>query len=650
MIDILRKRAKGETAGGAAPIVIAGPHASPVRDHALMKRVAAGPAGHVIVHGLEDLGLRVVEHLVALGMDVVAVDDGARPGAVQAATALGATVVPHHDGAAAALAAAGLQDARAVVCLSSTDLRALETALLARRLRPELTVVAQIRNPAVARAVRADADVLVLDVATIASPAIVEACLGEQGHGLRVGDEVVQVRTVVSQRGGLLRDLFGEVLVPLSVQRPDGISEPAVCPGRDLEVRPGDVVSMLGPAVAWSEAVGRPSAHLPVHLGAHPPGRPGAQLAGAGGADSGRGPTGRLRHWGLAIARATDIRLRRALVALLVLGALSIGVLLVGYREPDGTRMTPLDALYFTAETIGTIGYGDFSFREQSGWLRAYAVLLMVAGAVLAALVYALLTNLLVSQRLQESFGRGQVTGLRGHVVVVGLGSVGVRVVESVVAAGKPVVVVEIDESNRYLAEARALGAKVVLGDATLAGTLELVNLDRAMAVAVLTADDLTNLEVALAVRDWLGERTDVTVALRLGDRRLAVTVRRAFGFTHVRSTDELAAPWFVGAALGLEVLGTFLAGDVPLLYARVHVTPGGGLDGARLDALTGRSRVLSVRHRGELAVHRVVRRWTTLEAGDEAFVVGPHEELLALLRQDAVQSDTRPESGAIEP
>jgi len=605
-----------------------------------MEHPGSASAGHVIVHGLEGLGLRVVEHFVALGLEVVAVDDGARPGAVQAATALGATVVPHHDGAAAALGAAGLRDARAVVCLSSTDLGALETALLARRLRPELTVVAQIRNQAVARAVRADAGVLVLDVATIASPAIVEACLGEQGHGLRIGEEVVAVRTVTASRAGELRDLYGEVLVPLSVQRAGEDADPIICPGRDLEVRAGDAVSLLGPAAVWDEVLGR-AATAPSRAGASDA----AEARGearwtAAGDDDGRGARGRLRRWGEAVAGATDVRLRRALMALLVLGGLSVGVLLLGYEEADGTRMTPLDALYFTAETIGTIGYGDFSFREQPSWLRAYAVLLMLAGAVIAALVYALLTNLLISQRLQESFGRGQVTELRGHVVVVGLGSVGVAVVDSVIAAGTPVVVVEMDEDNRYLAQARALGAKVVVGDATLAGTLELVNLDKARAVAVLTADDLTNLEVALAVRDWLGERSDVTVALRLFDQRLAATVRQAFGFPHVRSTDELAAPWFVGAALGLEVLGTFYAGDVPLLYARVQATPGGGLDGVRVDVRTGGSRVLSVRRRAEREVRRVVRRWTTLEAGDEAFVVGPHDELLALLRQDAVPSD----------
>jgi Trk K+ transport system NAD-binding subunit len=575
--------------------------------------------GHVIVHGLEGLGLRVVEHLVALGVDVVAVDDGARPGAVQAATALGATVVPHVDGAAAALATAGLREARAVICLSATDLGALEASLLVRRQRPDITVVAQIRNPAVARAVQADAGVLVLDVATVAAPAVVEACLGEAGHGLRVGDESVQVRSVEAPADGLLRDLFGEDLVPLCVQAPD--AEPVVCPPRDLHIRAGDQVSLLGEAEAWVALHAR-HATVTAH---HPPPLP----VGPGT----RRPV--VRRWSEAVLHATDSRLRRVLLVLAVLALVSVAVLVLGYEEPDGTRMSVVDAIYFTAETIGTIGYGDFSFREQPDWLRGYAVLLMALGAVLAALAYALLTNMLVSRRIEESLGHGDVRGLDGHVIVVGLGSVGVRVAEALRATGVPVVVVERDEDNRYLAQARALGASVVVGDATLTPTLGLVNLDRARAVAALTADDLTNLEVALAVRDQLGGTASTPVALRLFDRRLAATVREAFGLTHVRSTDELAAPWFVGAALGLHVLGTFYAGDVPLLYARVQVTGGGGLDGVRLDALRGGSRVLAIRRAGTGTIRRAARRWTELAAGDEAYVVGPHEELLDLLQRD---------------
>ncbi len=53
---------------------------------------------------------------------------------------------------------------------------------------------------------------------------------------------------------------------------------------------------------------------------------------------------------------------------------------------------------------------------------------------------------------------------------------------------------------------------------------------------------------------------------LRLFDRRLAGTVENSFDFRYVRSPAALAAPWFVGAALGFDVLDTFYVGDQPLL------------------------------------------------------------------------------------
>ena len=51
-----------------------------------------------------------------------------------------------------------------------------------------------------------------------------------------------------------------------------------------------------------------------------------------------------------------------------------------------------------------------------------------------------------------------------------------------------------------------------------------------------------------------------------------------------------------VGAALGLDVLSTFYAGDEPLLVARLTVTPGGGLTGLAMGQLAARTRVLAIR------------------------------------------------------
>ncbi len=92
--------------------------------------------------------------------------------------------------------------------------------------------------------------------------------------------------------------------------------------------------------------------------------------------------------------------------------------------------MTTLTALYFTVETISTVGYGDFSFADQSTAMEVFGILLIAGGATLLTTVFALITNVLVSWRIEQSLGRQQLVGLEGHVVVIGLGSVGIRVLE----------------------------------------------------------------------------------------------------------------------------------------------------------------------------------------------------------------------------
>lgn len=132
-------------------------------------------------------------------------------------------------------------------------------------------------------------------------------------------------------------------------------------------------------------------------------------------------------------------------------------------------------------------------------------------------------------------------------------------------------VVVDRDDDGRHLGRARAPGVPVVVGDATDVEVAATANLAEAAAVAVLTGDDLVDVETGLVVRDQLGTRwAEVPVVLRVFDRELATTVEDGFGFRHVRSTAALAAPWFVGAALGLDVLATFSVDRTPFLVGRL--------------------------------------------------------------------------------
>ena len=382
-----------------------------------------------------------------------------------------------------------------------------------------------------------------------------------RAHDIVLGSAHFVTTEVIAARAGTLRELFGS-LVPLGVVGTDE-QAPMVCPGRDTPVEAGHSVTLLGTreeldrAGLLSRSVGRQE----VHTAWRRLTRTVRRLAGQLG-DS-------------------DRSLRIVLGLAVTLLVVSTLVLHFGYRTRTGTPgLSVISALYFTVETVATVGFGDFSFSSQPVWMEVFGICLILAGTTLVTTVFALLTNALVSRRIALTLGQAQIPGMSGHVVMVGLGAVGMQVLDGLLRRGRQVVVVERDEGNRYLNQVRQRGVPLVLGDSTLGQTLDSVNLARASSVAIMTSDDMTNIETGLAVRDRLGARwSEVPVILRVFDGDLGSRLEETFDFRHVWSTAAIAAPWFVGAALGLEVLFSFYVGSHPFLIAKLRVEPGGGLE-----------------------------------------------------------------------
>jgi SAM-dependent methyltransferase len=164
-------------------------------------------------------------------------------------------------------------------------------------------------------------------------------------------------------------------------------------------------------------------------------------------------------------------------------------------------------------------------------------------------------------------------------VIVCGLGTVGLAVVEQLIARDEPVVVIEVDPNKRYLDQARALGVPVLLGDARGLATLERANLGKARAVVALTSTDQTNVEIALTVRAATaalaheGERA--RVVLRLFDETLAERIETHFDIHRARSVSALVAPHFVARALDLPVVSVCPVGRLALLVTADPQPPG---------------------------------------------------------------------------
>ena len=553
--------------------------------------------GHIIVSGDDALATTIVEELNNAGVHIVKLR------------------------AAGELDTAGVARARAVICVGDDDATNLEIALLARKANPRVRVVARLGNDVLRTAMAADKRPgAILDVADLAAPSVVEACLAHTVHPFEAAGIEFVVSGSEAPRNATLREIYGG-LAPVAVIHGENCATPGEvvsCPGRDLSVHAGDWTAMIGTAdelAARGIKVPRPTVTR-------------ARLT-------------RLRR---AVDGARALRddvnpmFARALLAAACLLVGSTVVLRFCYQPHP--KMTWLDALYFSTETIATVGYGDFSFLQQPTWLRLFSIMLMFAGVTTTALLVAFIADLLLSRRFAHSVGRRRARHLRNHVIVVGLGSFGSRVVADLRSAGYDVAVVERDENNRYLSAAAELDVPVIFGDATLRQTLEGARVDHSRAVAVLTQDDMVNIETGIVLREMLGPRVmphvirpDVPLVLRVYDRVLGAAVAQRFGFENVRSTVELAAPWFIGAAMGLQVLGTFSVGQRSFMVGGMHVAPGSELDGLKMFELSTQTRVIAIT-RQDAPVELHPRRDAWLRGGDTVYLVGPYRELLATLRK----------------
>ncbi|WP_417466379.1 NAD-binding protein [Kitasatospora cinereorecta] len=164
---------------------------------------------------------------------------------------------------------------------------------------------------------------------------------------------------------------------------------------------------------------------------------------------------------------------------------------------------------------------------------------------------------------------------LSDHVVVVGLGKVGTRVLSELHTRKVKVVCVERDPAARGVALARGLKVPTIIADVTEPGVLEDAGVRRGRAMLALTSNDSTNLEAVLAARE---AKPDLRAVMRLFDDGFAATVYRTLrdsypgALTRSRSVSALSASAFAAAMLGRTVLGVMPVERGVLLFTAVDV------------------------------------------------------------------------------
>ncbi|MFI9767389.1 NAD-binding protein [Streptomyces sp. NPDC052415] len=451
----------------------------------------------------------------------------------------------------AVLADAGVERAAALALVFDDDETNIRAALTARRLNPRLRLVLRLYNRRLGQHIEAlldqaaalatgdgvsDASTVVLSDADTAAPALVATAL--VGTSKVVQTDGLLLRAVERQPGG-----DGRVAV-------SGLATLALLsgPGNDAGgVESGEQGPLLLPdEAAVREARGRGAVVL-------------EQVSYAGPSMS--GGRGVVPAFGSLFSR----RLRWSLAGLVgCVVALAVALTLA-------TGDHPLHATYETLLDLFAIN--EPALHESTG-RQVLQLLSGLLGLLLLPVLLAAVLEALGTFRTASAL-RKPPRGLGGHVVLLGLGKIGTRVLTRLRELHVPVVCVEADPEARGMATARRLRVPVVLGDVTQEGVLEAAKVHRAHALLAVTSADTTNLEAVLAARSV---RPDLRVVLRLYDDDFATAVYRTLRAAHPsastrsRSVTHLAAPAFAGAMVGRQILGAIPVERRVLLFAAVEV------------------------------------------------------------------------------
>nr|WP_030441162.1 NAD-binding protein [Actinoplanes subtropicus] len=496
---------------------------------------------------------------------------------------------------------AGLAGAVALALVMPDDMINLHAALCARAVEGDLRLVIRMFTTGLAQGVRRlFTDCAVLSDAGMAAPAFVAAALG----GVAPTHFRYAGRTLYVARRGEV----AENHVVLTLTAPAGGGQIAVLPA---EPAPGD---RLPADLVLAEAVGRVAE----------PAVTARRLA----------RSGRRRRPLLPLRRAMRFGVTRKL-AIAVLIALVItvasGAIMTSYTDVHGVW----ESIYTILLTM--VGSSDVEPHNRP-IAQVAQVVLSIAGVALLPLITAAIVDGVVKTRLARD--RGEVLdGTADHVVLVGLGNVGTRVLRQLNDLGLEVVAIDRAPDARGVRVAEELGVPLIVGDASQGETLRAASIDTCRSLLVVSTDDAVNLQAALHAR---AARPDVRVVLRLFDDDFARRVEHAFNINISRSVSRLCAPVFAASMLDREVLATIPVDRHAVLVAAVRVLAGSALDGVPVSSVDRpeSARVISMRAAGEEWVDWSPDPRRVLAAGDEVVVVARRGGLRVLLEQATPMSE----------
>ncbi|MEU6659962.1 NAD-binding protein [Streptomyces sp. NPDC046821] len=213
------------------------------------------------------------------------------------------------------------------------------------------------------------------------------------------------------------------------------------------------------------------------------------------------------------------------------------------------------ESMWNAARALTTIGSSPAA-EHGPAWYKVVSAVSMLIVLVLAAIFTASVVDRFTGHRMTSILGARSIPR-RGHVIVVGLGQVGLRLSVRLKALGVKVVAVERNAQAECLPLARSLKIPVVLGRGGDRFLLERLSVRQARGVAAVGSDSLENMAVAVAAR---AVAHDQRIILRAGSDEVSTESQVLFRIGAVCDFPRIVGAFVAASVLGAEPSSVFVA------------------------------------------------------------------------------------------
>ncbi len=239
------------------------------------------------------------------------------------------------------------------------------------------------------------------------------------------------------------------------------------------------------------------------------------------------------------------------LVVLIIL----VGTL--GFKLIGGDNTGWLDALFMTATTITTVGYGDVIGLEgkPAGKIFTIVYVLLSTGTILY--VFTSLAAYIIEGDLKRIFTQRsmerRIAKMKNHYVVCGIGMVGLYIVHELYQSKYHQIAVDTDAGKTDVLKAENIHIDLVVGDATENEVLQEAMVGQAKGLFATTNSDNDNIVISLTAKQL---NPELRVIARCNDTKNMDKIRRA-------GADAVVALNYIG---GLRMASEMLRPQVVTL------------------------------------------------------------------------------------